>query len=53
MKIKTITKGDIFEKIPSKVMNEMGNAVLTVLREWKMFAMDLICRYSRNSSSEF
>jgi len=32
MEIKTIAKGDIFKKIPSKVMNEMEDAVLAVLK---------------------
>ncbi|MBE3114525.1 MAG: DegT/DnrJ/EryC1/StrS family aminotransferase [Actinobacteria bacterium] len=47
MEIKTITKGDIFEKIPSKVMNEMEDAVLTVLREWKMSKLDLTKEFER------
>jgi len=47
MEIKTITKGDIFEKIPSKVMKEMEDAVLTVLRGWKMSQMDLTKEFER------
>lgn len=47
MEIKTITKGDIFEKIPSKVMKEMEDAVLTVLREWKMSKLDLTKEFER------
>lgn len=47
MEIKTITKGDIFEKIPSKVINEMEGAVLAVLREWKMSNLDLTKEFER------
>ncbi|PKP60549.1 hypothetical protein CVT91_04940 [Candidatus Atribacteria bacterium HGW-Atribacteria-1] len=47
MEIKTIAKGDIFKKIPSKVMNEMEDAVLTVLREWKMSKLDLTKEFER------
>lgn len=47
MEIKTITKGDIFEKVPSKVMKEMEEAVLTVLREWKMSELDLTKEFER------
>lgn len=47
MEIKTVTKGDIFTKIPSKVMKEMEDAVLTVLREWKMSKLDLTKEFER------
>jgi len=47
MEIKRIAKGDIFEKIPSKIMNEMADAVLTVLKEWKMSGMDLTKEFER------
>jgi len=47
MEIKAITKGDIFEKIPSKVMKEMKDAVLIVLREWKMSKLDLTKEFER------
>jgi len=47
MGIETINKKDIFKKIPSNVMKEMEDAVLTVLREWKMSKLDLTKEFER------